>query len=87
MPWKDTSPMDQKMQFIADYLRKTRTMSELCAHFGISRKTGYKWLDRYLHEGPQGLEDQARTPYTSPHRTPAHIEAPARMPGTQLDSR
>jgi len=67
--------MDQKTQFIADYLRKILPVSELCAHYGISRKTGYKWIDRYLHDGPQGLEDLSRTPYSSPHRTPAHVEA------------
>ena len=75
MPWSVTSPMDQKTQFIADYLRRSLPVSELCAHYGISRKTGYKWIDRYLHDGPQGLEDLSRTPYTSPHRTPQHIEA------------
>lgn len=73
MPWSQTSTMDQKTQFIADYLRHSLSTSELCAHYGISRKTGYKWIDRYLHDGPQGLEDQARTPYSSPHRTPEHI--------------
>ena len=75
MPWSVTSPMDQKTQFIADYLRKSLSVSELCAHYGISRKTGYKWIDRYLHDGPPGLEDQSRTPYTSPQRTPAYVES------------
>jgi transposase-like protein len=67
--------MDQKTQFIADYLRRNFSISELCTQFGISRKTGYKWIDRYLHDGPQGLEDLSRAPYTSPHRTPPHVEA------------
>ena len=75
MPWRETSPMDQKTQFIADYLRRSLPISELCTHYSISRKTGYKWIDRYLHDGPQGLEDLSRTPYTSPHRTPDYIEA------------
>lgn len=48
--------MDQKTQFIADYLRRSLSISELCTNYGISRKTGYKWIDRYLHDGPQGLE-------------------------------
>lgn len=75
MPWSVTSSMDQKTQFIADYLRRSLSISELCTQFGISRKTGYKWIDRYLHDGPQGLEDLSRAPYTSPHRTPPHVEA------------
>lgn len=60
MPWKETSPMDQKMQFIADYLRKTRTMSELCSHCGISRKTGYKWRNPLESRMGQRLPDLHR---------------------------
>ena len=44
--------MDQKTQFIADYLKRRFSISELCTNYGISRKTGYKWIDRYLHDGP-----------------------------------
>lgn len=73
MPWRETNPMDQKMQFIADYLRQTLDMSELCAAYGISRKTGYKWIERYLEHGPPGLEDQSRRPDSSPRQTPAEI--------------
>ena len=42
MPWSQTSPMDQKPQFIADELRDRQSMTELCALCGVSRKTGYK---------------------------------------------
>ncbi len=60
MPWRKTSPMDQKTQFIADYLRQTLSMTELYELYGISRKTGYKWVDRYLRKGPAGLEELSR---------------------------
>ena len=73
MPWRETNPMDQKLQFIADYLRQTLDMSELCAAYGISRKTGYKWIERYLEHGPPGLEDQTRRPDSSPRQTPVEI--------------
>ena len=73
MPWSPTTSMDQKTKFIADHLRGTFTISELCTSYGISRKTGYKWIDRYLHEGPAGLEDQSRKPYTAPNATPQHV--------------
>ncbi len=73
MPWSETSPMDQKTQFIADYLRQRQSITELCTNFGISRKTGYKWIDRYLHDGPQGLENRSTKPYTAPNRTAQHI--------------
>ena len=42
MPWSQTTPMDQKTQFIADYLRETYSFTELCARFGVSRESGYK---------------------------------------------
>ena len=70
MPWSEITPMHQRTQFIADFLRGIATISELCIRYGISRKTGYKWIDRYLHEGPQGLEDRSRSPHEIPHRTP-----------------
>ena len=73
MPWSQTTPMDEKTRFIADHLRGTFSISELCTNYRISRKTAYKWIDRYLHEGPGGLEDRSRKPYSAPNRTPQHI--------------
>jgi putative transposase len=73
MPWSQTSPMDQKTQFIADYLRETLSVTELCDDFGISRKTAYKWIDRYLREGPAGLSDRSRRPQSSPNSTPPEL--------------
>ena len=70
MPWSQISPMDQKTQFIADYLRDRLSVTEL---YGISRKTGYKWLDRSLTHGPQGLEERSRRPSTSPRHTPNYV--------------
>lgn len=61
--------MDQRTQFIADYLRDTLTVTELCQLYGISRKTAYKWIDRYLRHGPAGLEERSRRPRQSPNET------------------
>jgi putative transposase len=47
MPWKEVNPMELRKQFIADWRRGKRTVMELCAMYGISRKTGYKWIERY----------------------------------------
>jgi putative transposase len=74
MPWSQTSPMDQKTQFIADYLREVFSVSELCDLYGISRKTAYKWIDRYLRQAPAGLEVRSRRPHTSPNHTPPEVE-------------
>ncbi|HYN00422.1 MAG TPA: helix-turn-helix domain-containing protein [Aestuariivirgaceae bacterium] len=73
MPWSQTTPMDQKTQFIADYLRQQLSMTELCELYGISRKTGYKLIDRYLKFGPHGLEGRSRKPGSHPNETPAHV--------------
>src|SRR2546428_2130688 len=73
MPWRDASPMDQRMQFIADYLRDSLAITELCEHYGISRKTGYKWIERYLRQGPAGLEERSRRPRRSPNQTAEEI--------------
>ena len=58
MPWREASPMDQRTQFIADHLRDTHSVTELCECYGVSRKTGYKWIERYLRHGPAALPSQ-----------------------------
>ena len=40
MPWKEASPMDQRTQFIADYLRDLLSITELCAMYGVTRTVG-----------------------------------------------
>jgi transposase-like protein len=69
MPWTETEPMKERMRFVADVERGLYTMSELCERYGISRRTGYKWLDRYEADGPTGLKDRSRAPRHCPHRT------------------
>lgn len=70
MPWLEMKPMDQKILFIADWLRGVSTISDLCELYNISRKTGYKWLKRYNQSGINGLHEASRKPSRSPHRTP-----------------
>ena len=52
MPWSQTSPMDQRTQFISDYLRDSLCITELCQLHNVSRKTGCKWIERCLRSGP-----------------------------------
>jgi transposase InsO family protein len=54
------------------------SMSELCNEYGISRKTGYKWLGRYEEAGMRGLQDLKRAPHTFPHQTPEEVCAVVR---------
>jgi transposase-like protein len=71
MPWQEVRPMDLKIRFISDYLNEYFTFTELCTRFGISRKTGYKWVSRYLVSG--SLNDLSRKPHTSPTQTPLEV--------------
>ena len=68
MPLSNLSPMDHKTQFIADFLRQSLSITELCLHYGISRKTAYKWINRYHQDSFSGLEDRSRKPKSCPHR-------------------
>jgi len=73
MPWRETSPMDQRRRFVGDYYRQFVAFSELCARYGISRRIGYKWLERYETAGPPGLADRSRRPHRSPTATPLPV--------------
>ena len=66
MPWRETSPMDQRLHFVQEFETGLFTMTELAAQYEISRKTGYKWLERYDAEGALGLRDRSRRPHASP---------------------
>jgi putative transposase len=65
--------MDERLKFIARLLDGD-TMSELCREFGVSRKTGYKILNRYNTCGLQGLTDRSRRPYRQANQLPVQIE-------------
>ncbi|NIM21253.1 MAG: helix-turn-helix domain-containing protein, partial [Candidatus Latescibacteria bacterium] len=54
--------MNERVKFIARYLEADEPFSSLCEDFGVSRKTGYKWVERYELEGVAGLEEQSRAP-------------------------
>jgi len=51
MPWTETCVMEERIKFIMDVLDGTYYMNELCSYYGISRKTGYKWFERYQQGG------------------------------------
>ena len=62
MPWKETNKMEQKELFIEEMLKKDKPFKHLCAQFGISEKTGYKWKNRFYEMGKAGLEEESRNP-------------------------
>src|SRR5262249_42785513 len=67
MPWLETSPVEQRERFIRDQRVALYTMSEFCARYAISRKTGYKWRERFDEAGRLGLRDRSRAPRSSAH--------------------
>ena len=73
MPWLEVSLMSNRVEFVRLASGEGGNVSELCRRFGISRKTGYKWLAR--DRAGAGLEDASRRPRSSPSRSPAAVEA------------
>jgi transposase InsO family protein len=69
MPWCEMSPMEERLEFVREFDSGLFTMTELAEQYGISRKTGYKWLERYDAEGVLGLRDRSRRPHESPQAT------------------
>lgn len=73
MPWMETEPVRERKRFILEATGGYFTHTELCRRFGISRKTGYKWLQRYQDEGPDGLVDRSHRPHSCPHAAEPHV--------------
>jgi Integrase core domain. len=73
MSWEGVTVMDQRVRFIGEYLKGYFPFSELCIQFSISRKTGYKWVQRYAEHGVEGLTDRDRKPHNCPHKTDGAI--------------
>jgi putative transposase len=62
MPWKETCAMDERMRFVVAASEDGAVMTQVCDRFGISRQTGYKWLERYRSRGLEGLKELSRAP-------------------------
>ena len=73
MPWREQSPVEQRGELVREYMSGLFTMTELAAQYGISRKTGYKWVAAYDARGSAGLQDQSRRPHHSPQATDAAV--------------
>lgn len=73
MPWKESSVMEERLRFIARLL-EGEGMSDVCREFGISRKTGYKILNRYKTDGAYALCDRSRRPVRYANQLPEQVE-------------
>lgn len=71
MPWKDKTVEELRKEFV-EAAERCENFSALCREFGITRATGYKWVDRY--EKQEGLTDRSRRPKTTANKTPEETE-------------
>lgn len=74
MSWREVSTVCLRFEFVMLAQREGCNVSSLCERFNISRKTGYKWLNRYKASGDAGLVDLSRRPRTSPLCTDKSVE-------------
>lgn len=74
MPWKEVTTMSLRFEFVKFALADGSKISELCRRFGISRKIGYKWINRFRAGGYPGLANRSSRPKTSPIRTSSALE-------------
>jgi transposase InsO family protein len=74
MPWKVGTTVSVRREFVELARVEGANVAELCRRFGISRKTGYKWLARFDADGTEGLADRSRRPEHSPGQTLPAIE-------------
>lgn len=73
MPWREVSVSHARLQFVLHALRHSVDFTTLCAQYGISRKTGYKWLARFDDAGSAALADRSHMPHMCPHRLPEWV--------------
>jgi transposase-like protein len=58
MPWKESTIIDERLRFVLKAFKSKESFTEQCRRFGISTKTGYKWLKRFEEGGVTGLKDE-----------------------------
>jgi len=73
MGWKETCAVDERMRFVMVIETGEDGFAAVCREFGVSRKTGYKWLERYCEAGVGGLLDHCRAPHRHPQAIAAEI--------------
>lgn len=75
MPWSETCVMNERQKFVLEALKGWSTMSQVCESFGISRRTGYKWVERYHLGGFEALADESRAPRRQGQETAPEVVA------------
>ena len=90
MGWMETCAVDERMRFVMMVERQEETFAAVCRRFGVSRRTGYKWLARHQALGVEGLVDRSRAPLNHPQAVsplnrygPGSSDMHLRSPGRQ----
>src|SRR5258708_24202959 len=77
MAWKTMDVHEQRVRFVVAGSRREKPLGALCAEFGVSRPTGYHWLERYRAHGVESIAEHSRRPHRSPAQTPFEREQQA----------
>lgn len=73
MPWETGTLEESRARFALEFEDSHFSFSELCRRHGVSRKTGYKWIERYRTGGLEALGDRSHRPNHCPHQTPTEV--------------
>src|SRR5712691_2910214 len=73
MGWTETCAVDERMRFVIAVDAREEAFAAVCRRFGVSRKSGYKWLERYEEAGVEGLVDRSRAPLHHPQAVTEEI--------------
>jgi len=68
MGWTETCAVDERMRFVMAVERREEPFAAVCRRFGVSRRIGYKWIERYREAGIEGLVDRSRAPRHHPNQ-------------------
>jgi putative transposase len=75
VPWRESSPMSERLEFVQACLDRKKTIVEICSEFGISEKTGHKVLKRFRESGMKGLNDRSHAVLEHPFRISPEVES------------
>ena len=74
MAWNEVLPMEQRARFVLEADKAELSITELCRLYGVSRKTGYKWIRRYRTQGLEGVKQRSSRPHNCPYKTSYELE-------------
>ena len=74
MPWRTSDLVTIREEFVHEAQRGRHPVAALCNAYGISERTGHKWLNRFKEEGRPGLSDRSHAPHDTPHKISSEVQ-------------